>query len=165
MKTLFPETFDPPTKGHLNIIERASALFDKVIVAIGIDPEKTAAFTKEERLIFLKTVTKNFSNVKVSSFDGLVVNFAEECDVEPLLRAIRSFKDYDREKTFAQMNQKMSGIETLFLFPDDSYQSISSSLIREIAVKGKSIDPVIPESIASKVAEKLREAPQSNHSQ
>lgn len=165
MKILFPGTFDPPTKGHLNIIERASALFDEVVVAIGIDPAKKTVFTKEERLTFLKTVTKKFSNVKVSSFDGLVVNFAEECGAEALLRSIRSFEDYDREKTFAHMNQKMSGIETFFLFPNDAYQSVSSSLIREIAAKGESIDPFIPESIASAVHEKLREGPQSNHSQ
>lgn len=165
MKVLYPGTFDPPTKGHLNIMERASALFDEVVIAIGIDPEKQAVFSKEERLEFLKALTKNLPNVRVASFDGLVVNFAKECGAHALLRSVRTFDDYEREKTFAQMNQKMSEIETLFLFPDDPYQSLSSSLIREIGAKGESVTPFIPEPIASAVAEKLREGPQSDHSQ
>lgn len=159
MKILFPGTFDPPTKGHLNIIKRASVLFDEVIVAIGIDPEKQNVFTKEERLAFLTSLTKKMPNVKISSFNGLLVHFAKEVNASSILRSVRTFEDYEREKTFAHMNQKMTGIETLFLFPDDAYQSISSSLIREIAAKGQSITPFIPESIALEVNEKLREEP------
>lgn len=165
MKVLYPGTFDPPTKGHLNILERASALFDDVVIAIGINPKKRTVFSKGERLEFLKTLTKPLSNVRVASFDGLIVNFAKECGAHAILRSVRTFDDYEEEKTLAQMNQTMSAIETLFLFPNDPYQSLSSSLIREIAVKGEPITPFIPESIASAVAEKLQEEPRSDHLQ
>ncbi|MCB1115460.1 MAG: pantetheine-phosphate adenylyltransferase [Chlamydiia bacterium] len=165
MKVIYPGTFDPPTKGHLHIIERASHLFDEVIVAIGIDPEKKTSLKLEQRLQFLETLTKGMPNVTVSSFEGLLGQFAKEHRAQGILRSLRTFQDYEREKTFAEMNKTMTGLETLFLFPEGPYQSISSSLVRDIAKKGEPIAPFVPEAIASEVAETLRAIFRSDHSQ
>lgn len=162
MKAIYPGTFDPPTLGHLNIIERGAKLFESLTVAIGVDTEKApSVFTVEERLTFLKTLTKNFSNVSVIFFEGLLVDAAKECDC--ILRSVRTFSDYEHEKTLAHTNQKLSDVETLFLFPDEPFQSISSSLIRDIAKRGERLGKFIPESIEKAVFEKLQEGTLSDH--
>lgn len=159
MKVLYPGSFDPPTLGHLNIIERASQLFDEVTVAIGIDSGKApAVFSADERLLFLKTLTKKFSNVNVIFFEGLVIDVAKESHF--IIRSLRTFSDYEHEKTLAHTNRQLSGIETLFLLPDPRYQSISSSLIRDIAKRGRCLKEFIPESIEKAVVEKLKREPQ-----
>lgn len=157
MKVIYPGTFDPPTKGHLNIIQRAAVLFEKVDVAIGLDTQKKASsFTQNERLLFLETLTQDLLNVEIHSFDGLVVNFAKELKSNFILRSLRTYNDFEHEKTLAYTNQKLSGIETLFLLPDETYQSISSSLIRDIAKRGERLIPFIPEAIEKAVFEKLQ---------
>ncbi len=161
MKVIYPGTFDPPTKGHLNIIERASKLFDSVEVAIGIDTEKKkATFSQEERVAFLKTLTQNLSNVEVNAFDGLLANYAKEKGARFIIRSLRTYTDFEHEKTLAHTNQKLSGIETLFLLPDEEFQSISSTVIRDIAKRRERLSPFIPEVIEKEVFEKLREGPQ-----
>ncbi|QVL57637.1 MAG: pantetheine-phosphate adenylyltransferase [Simkaniaceae bacterium] len=157
MNVIYPGTFDPPTKGHLNIIERGAKLFDRVDVAVGIDTEKKGAiFTQEERLLFLKTLTKNMANVEVHAFDGLLANFAKEQEANFIIRSLRTYTDFEHEKTLAHTNQKLSGIETLFLLPDEAFQSISSTIIRDIAKRGERLTPFIPEAIEKEVFEKLR---------
>ena len=162
MKAIYPGTFDPPTLGHLNIIERGAKLFETLTVAIGVDTEKApSVFTVEERLTFLKILTKNFANVSVIFFEGLLVDAAKESDC--ILRSVRTFSDYEHEKTLAHTNQKLSDVETLFLFPDEPFQSISSSLIRDIAKRGERLSQFIPESIEKAVFEKLQEGSRSDH--
>jgi pantetheine-phosphate adenylyltransferase len=157
MKIIYPGTFDPPTKGHLSIITRASALFDTVEIAIGIDTEKDAPlFTQEERLKLLQTLTRDFMNVSVSFFEGLLAQYAKELGCTLILRSLRTYTDFEHERTLAHTNKKLSGIETIFLLPDEEYQSISSSLIRDIARRGEDLSPFIPEVIASQVSETLR---------
>ena len=157
MKIIYPGTFDPPTKGHLSIITRASALFDTVEIAIGIDTEKDPPlFTQEERLKLLQTLTRDFMNVSVSFFKGLLTQYAQERGCAFILRSLRTYTDFEHERTLAHTNKKLSGIETLFLLPDEEYQSISSTLIRDIARRGEDLSPFIPEVIASQVSETLR---------
>ena len=157
MKIVYPGTFDPPTKGHLSIISRASALFDSVEIAIGIDTEKGAPlFTQEERLKFLQTLTRDFMNVSVSFFGGLLAQYAQELGCVLILRSLRSYSDFEHEKVLAHTNKKLSGIETIFLLPDEEYQSISSTLIRDIARRGGDLSPFIPEVVVSQVSEMLQ---------
>ncbi|QVL55704.1 MAG: pantetheine-phosphate adenylyltransferase [Simkaniaceae bacterium] len=157
MKVIYPGTFDPPTKGHLSIITRASVLFDTVEIAIGIDTEKNAPlFTQEERLKLLQTLTRDFMNVSVSFFEGLLTQHAKELGCAFIVRSLRTYTDFEHERTLAHTNKKLSGIETLFLLPDEEYQSISSTLIRDIARRGEDLSPFIPEVIASQVSETLR---------
>ena len=159
MKVIYPGTFDPPTLGHLNIIERAAKLFESVTIAIGVDTEKASSvFSIDERLAFLKTLTKNYKNISVIFFEGLLVDAAKDCDC--ILRSVRTFSDYEHEKTLAHTNQKLSEVETLFLFPDEPFQSISSSLIRDIAKRGERLDQFIPKAIEKAVFEKLQEGTQ-----
>ena len=157
MKIIYPGTFDPPTKGHLSIITRASALFDAVEIAIGIDTEKDAPlFTQEERLKLLQTLTRDFMNVSVSFFKGLLTQHAKELGCAFIVRSLRTYTDFEHERTLAHTNKKLSGIETIFLIPDEEYQSISSTLIRDIARRGEDLSPFIPEVIASQVSETLQ---------
>jgi len=158
MKVIYPGSFDPPTLGHLNIMERAAKLFDEVVVAIGVDTEKApAAFTIEERLAFLKTLSQDLPNVSVIFFGGLLIDAAKGCDF--IIRSLRTFSDYEHEKTLVYTNRKLSEIETLFLLPDETYQSISSSLIRDIARRGQRLEKFIPLSIEEAVFEKLKGGP------
>ncbi|MCP5505197.1 MAG: pantetheine-phosphate adenylyltransferase [Chlamydiales bacterium] len=157
MRVIFPGTFDPPTKGHLNIIQRATKLFDQVDVAIGLDTEKKEpTFTQEERLHFLETLTQDFFNVEVHIFNGLLVDFAKKLGSNFILRSMRTFNDFEHEKTLAHANQKLSNIETLFLFPNEEFHSISSTLIRDIAKRGERLTAFIPGAIEQAVFEKLR---------
>lgn len=160
---MYPGTFDPPTKGHLSLITRASVLFDSVDVAIGIDTEKDKPLlTAEERMAFLETLTQDMPNVSVSFFEGLLVKHAEERGCHAILRSLRTYTDFEHEKTLAHTNKKIGNIETLLLLPDEAYQSISASLIRDIARRGEDLTPFIPEGIAPKVTEMLQARLQSN---
>ncbi|MDN3509472.1 MAG: pantetheine-phosphate adenylyltransferase [Candidatus Neptunochlamydia sp.] len=157
MRVTFPGIFDPPTKGHFNIIQRAAKLFDQVDIAIGLDTEKKEpTFTQEERLHFLETLTQDFLNVEIHIFNGLLVDFAKKLGSNFILRSLRTFGDFEREKTLAYANQKLSDIETLFLFPNEEFHSISSTLIRDIAKRGEHLTAFIPEAIEQAVFEKLR---------
>lgn len=157
MRVIYPGTFDPPTKGHLNIIQRAAKLFDQVDVAIGLDTEKKKpSFTQKERFLFLETLTQDFLNVEIHIFNGLLVNFAKELGANVILRSLRTYNDFEHEKTLAHANKKLSDIETLFLFSDEEFHSICSTLIRDIAKRGERLTPFIPEAIEPEVFEKLR---------
>lgn len=159
MKAFFPGTFNPPTLGHLNIIEKASKLFDQVVVAIGVDTEKPPAiFTIDERLSFLQSLTQKLPNIQVITFTGLAIECAQDCDC--IIRSIRTYTDFEHEKTLAYTNGKLSKIETLFLLPDEPYQSISSTVVRDIGRRGHRLGKFIPEQIESAVFEKLKGAPQ-----
>lgn len=157
MKIIYPGTFDPPTKGHLSLITRASTLFKEVEVAIGIDTEKgKPLLSAEQRLAFLEELTQDISNVQVSFFEGLLVKHAEKRGAHAILRSLRTYTDFEHEKTLAHTNKKIGNIETLLLLPDEAYASISSTLIRDIARRGEDLAPFIPEQIAPRVSEILQ---------
>lgn len=156
-KILFPGTFDPPTLGHLNIIQKASHLFDYVYVGVGINSSKTKTclFSQEERVQLLKDITDQIPNVEVLSFSGLVVDCAREIGAQAILRSIRNMSDFDSEVMQAHMNRHLGNIETLYMMPDEKYQYISSSLVKEIAQQGRHLDGFVPVQIETVVFQRL----------
>lgn len=151
---LFPGTFDPPSKGHLDLIERAAPLFDQLIIGIGQKLDKKPLFSQKEREEMLRMLTKELSHVDVASFQGLTTQFAKEKNVTFLVRGLRSVADFEAELQMALANQQLSGIETLFLMANHIH--ISSSLIREIAHFGGSLHALVPKEIEPLIRQKLR---------
>lgn len=153
---IFPGTFDPPNLGHINIIQRASKLFDRIYVAIGESSIKPhCAFNLKERLEMLKKATKGIPNVEVVSFEGLLVDFAQQKSISVIIRSIRTESDFDFETMQAHMNRHLSGIETLYLVPTEEYHFISSTLIREIAQQGRSVRKFVPDVIEEDIIKRL----------
>jgi len=130
---VYTGSFDPVTLGHLNIIERASSLVDRLVVGIGINIEKQALFSLEERIAMLKHATRQLDNVEVQSFQGLAVHFVRDCRARVMLRGVRSLSDIEAEFTMTLANRKLdAGIETVFLMADEQYTHVSSSLLKQI---------------------------------
>lgn len=146
---IYPGTFDPITNGHLDIIERASFIFEKVIVAVAENSErKNFLFTEEERKIFISKSIKNFSNVTVESFSGLMVDWAQEKGAVAAIRGLRALSDFEFEFKMALMNRTLNNkISTLFLMPHAKYTHISSSLVREAASLGGDVKKYVPEHV------------------
>ncbi len=156
-KAIYPGTFDPITHGHSNLIERATRLFDQVIVALAANPGKQPVFTLEERLELAHTALAEYDNVEICSFDGLLVEFAQIKQARIILRGLRAVSDFDHEFQLAGMNRKLApDIETLFLTPVEQYSHISSSLVREIAALGGDVTPFVHEKIRDELTRKLR---------
>ena len=153
---IFPGTFDPPTKGHYDIIERAAKLFPILYIAIGENSSKNpAAFTIEERIEMLNKLTKNLQGVHIVRFDGLLVHFAKERGVGIIVRSIRNLIDLEYDVQQAQMNRLMEDLETIYLYADEKYRMISSTLVREIGKKGGRLTPFVPSEIEEFVFSKL----------
>ena len=130
---VYTGSFDPITLGHLNVIERASRLVEKLIVGIGINIEKQSLFTSEERLDLVRRVVKHLPNVEVRQFSGLAVHFVRECGAQVMLRGVRSLTDIEEEFTMTLANRKLDpGIETVFLMADEQFSHVSSSLLKQI---------------------------------
>lgn len=153
---IYPGTFDPPTLGHLNVIQRAASKFDKLIVAIGENSAKVApVFSLEERVQFFKVITANISNIEIVSFNGLLVDFAKSHGVDVIIRAIRTIFDFEHETLQAQMNRQLGGVETFYLVVDEKCRLISSTLVREIASHGKRLTGFVPSEIEEAVFHRL----------
>jgi len=132
-RAVYTGSFDPITLGHLNVIERSSRLVDELIVGVGINIDKQALFTAEERVELVERVTKPLGNVTVRQFAGLAVQFVRECDARVIIRGVRSLSDMDSEFTMTLANRKLDpGIETVFLMADEEFSHVSSSLIKQI---------------------------------
>jgi pantetheine-phosphate adenylyltransferase len=130
---VYTGSFDPVTLGHLNIIERASSLVDRLVVGIGINIEKQALFSLEERISMLERATRQLDNVEVQSFQGLAVHFVRDCGARVMLRGVRSLSDIEAEFTMTLANRKLdAGIETVFLMADEQFTHVSSSLLKQI---------------------------------
>lgn len=149
---IFPGSFDPITQGHVDLVRRAAPLFDKIIVAIGVNSQKKYLFSLEQRLNWLEQVFADDDNVEVGQFEGLTVNYCKEQGARYLLRGLRNASDFDYEKTISQLNYIVGDeIETLFLISRPEYSHISSTIVREI-VKGKgNISSFIPAEILDEV--------------
>jgi len=155
-KALFPGTFNPPTLGHLEIIQRAGAFCDKLYVAIAETESKPAsAFTIEEKISLLRTATKPFSYVEVIHFSGLTVDCAKELKADILVRGLRNGSDFDYEYQLALSNRQMTGIETVFLGASPHCAHISATLVREIAKQGRRLHGFVPESIEEAIFSRL----------
>ena len=154
---IYPGTFDPITKGHSDLVGRATRLFDQVIVALAANPGKQPVFTLDERLALARIALEEFDNVQVCAFDGLLVEFAREKQAQVIMRGLRAVSDFEYEFQLAGMNRKLApDIETLFLTPAEQYAYISSSLVREIALLGGDVSPFVHEKIRAELARKLR---------
>lgn len=159
-KALYVGSFDPITNGHIDIIQRASNLFDEIIVVVSASTAKNYLFTLEERLELIETALdkSNISNCKIISYDGLTVGLAEKLDVNVLVRGIRSVKDMEYESDIAHLNKMQNeSIETVLLFSDVKYQSLSSTMVKEIAFYKGHLSSLVPENVKKALTEKFDE--------
>lgn len=153
---LCPGSFDPVTNGHLDIIERTARHFDDVVVAVIRNPQKSQAmFTLEERQEMLHEVTNHLDNVGIEFFKGLLVDFARERGAEAIVKGLRAVSDFDYELQMAQMNQRLSGIDTFFIATTPEYSFLSSSLVREVAQYGGDVSKLVPPSVAKRLEERF----------
>ncbi|MBV9999198.1 MAG: pantetheine-phosphate adenylyltransferase [Verrucomicrobia bacterium] len=157
-RAIYPGSFDPITNGHLDVICRASRLFDELIVAVASNEQKkTSLFSFAERVDLIEQVCREARNVVVDHFDGLLVDFARRKEASAILRGLRAVSDFEFEFQMALMNRKMEpGVETVFLMPREEYTYLSSSLIKEIARLGGSVDAFVPSCVAKALDAKLR---------
>lgn len=153
---LYPGSFDPVTNGHLDVAGRASLIFDRVIVAVAVNSEKTPLFTLEERVELLREACKNIPNIEIVSFQGLLVDAISRFDAQAVIRGIRAVSDFEYEFQMALMNRELNGkCETLFMMPSPEYSFVSSRLIREIAKCKGEISSFVPPHVAEAVKERF----------
>ncbi len=156
-KALYAGSFDPVTNGHLNIIERAAKMYDSLTVAIAVNPHKTGFFSYEERVEIAAEVTKHIPNVHVDTFSGLLADYVNKNGFVAYVRGLRATTDFENELQMAQMNARLftGETETVFLMTDPNYSFISSSLIKEVASFGGSVDGLVPDYVAERIKAKL----------
>jgi pantetheine-phosphate adenylyltransferase len=153
---LCPGSFDPVTHGHLDIIERTSRHFEHVIVAVIRNPQKSESlFSLEERQEMLHEVTAHLHNIEIGFFKGLLVDFAKEHGAEAIVKGLRAVSDFDYELQMAQMNQRLSGIDTFFISTSPQHSFLSSSLVREVARFGGDVSSMVPPLVAKRLAERF----------
>lgn len=156
IKAIYPGSFDPPTNGHLDLIERGSKIFDELVVAILRNPAKDPLFSVADRRNMLEAMTSGFDNVSVETFDGLTVEYAVTVGASAVLRGIRAISDYEYELQMALMNRKLQpSLETVFMMPAEKYSYVSSRLVREVAQLGGNIDCLVPDLVAQRLREKI----------
>jgi len=154
---IYPGSFDPITNGHIDLIERATQIFDRVIVAVANNPQKKALFTIQERMDMIKQVTANIKGIKVESFDGLVIEFARKKKVNVLIRGLRMLSDFEYEFQMALTNRRLAGdIETIFLMPSEQYAFTSSTLLKEAAALGADLSSFIPAFVEKRLKVRLK---------
>lgn len=144
---LCPGSFDPPTNGHLDVVERTARHFDRVIVAVIANPSKQSLFTIDERTDMLGETLAHLANVEIASFDGLLVDFAQTHGAEVIVKGLRAVSDFEYELQMAQMNTALTGIDTLFLTAQPEFAFLSSSLVKEVARYGGSVKGLVPEGV------------------
>lgn len=145
---LFPGSFDPITLGHTSIIKRALPLFDKIIIAIGVNAQKKAMFSLDERKLWIENAFSGESKISVESYTGLTVEFCQKQNAQFILRGLRNQQDFEFERSIAQMNQQLnSNIETVFLFTELEFAAINSSIVRDIIRNGGNVEKFIPNSV------------------
>lgn len=154
---IYPGTFDPITNGHLDIIQRALQIFDQVVVAVALNLEKDPLFTGPERKEIITEATRHLGNVRVDSFDSLLVDYVRAQKTNVVLRGLRAISDFEYEFQMALMNRKLDEtIETVFMMPSQDYSYLSSRLVKEIAIRGGSIEAFVPPIVEKRLQEKLR---------
>jgi pantetheine-phosphate adenylyltransferase len=153
---LVPGSFDPPTKGHLDVVERLVPIFDSIVVGVVHNPSKTPLFTAAERVALLEECTGKWSNVSVHSFSGLLVDYALEIGAKTVVKGLRAVTDFEYEIQMSQMNRHLSGeVVSLFVATKPEYGYLSSSLVKEVARLGGSVDALVPEPVAKALKERL----------
>ena len=154
-RAVCPGSFDPVTNGHLDIIRRAAAIFDELVVATGTNPSKSRLFEPEERLEMLREVCADLPNVTVSGFSGLIVDFCREIGADAIVKGLRGGNDYEYELPMAQMNSHLTGVETVFLATHASWGYVSSSLVKEVASLGGDVSALVPPSVHPLLLERI----------
>ncbi len=160
VNALYPGTFDPPTNGHLDLIQRGARLFDRLTVAILVNPVKNPLFTVEERVEMLEEATRSVGNVSVATFDGLMVEFARQQGASAVLRGIRAISDYEHEFQTALMNRRLAPeIETVFLQPAGRYSFVSSRMVKEVFSFGGDITGLVPPNVLTRLRARINGTP------
>lgn len=154
-RVVCPGSFDPITFGHLDIIERASSIFDEVVIAVMVNKTKQTLFTVEERMEMTKEVTGRFPNVKVDSWSGLLVDYCKKNDISIIVKGLRAVTDFDYELQMSQINLQLQGVETLFLSTAPAHSFLSSSLVKEIASHGGDVSSYIPAILLERLKDRL----------
>lgn len=154
---LYPGSFDPLTNGHLDIIQRASRLFDRLVVSVLLNIDKKPLFSLEERIEMIREVTGPQQNIGIEAFEGLLVDFAGQQGASVVVRGIRAVTDYDYEFQMALMNRRLKAeVETVFMVPALEYSYLSSSLVKEVCVLGGDVDGLVPPTVKAKLLAKIR---------
>jgi pantetheine-phosphate adenylyltransferase len=156
-RAVCPGSFDPVTLGHVDIIGRASTLYDEVVVAVLINKSKTGLFSVDERIDMLKSVTAEWGNVRVDSFHGLLVHYCQAQDIPVVVKGIRAVSDFDYELKMAQMNHGLTGLETLFMPTNPEFSFLTSSLVKEVATWGGDVGRLVPPVVLERLAARLDE--------
>jgi pantetheine-phosphate adenylyltransferase len=154
---LYPGTFDPPTSGHVDLVERGAKLFDHLTVAILVNPVKNPLFTVDERVEMLKEATNGIGNVSVATFDGMMVDFARQQGASAVLRGIRAISDYEHEFQMALMNRRLAPeIETVFLQPAGRYSFVSSRMVKEVFSFGGDVSGLVPPNVLKRLRARIK---------
>ncbi|MFG2910703.1 pantetheine-phosphate adenylyltransferase [Kitasatospora sp. NPDC048286] len=156
-RAVCPGSFDPITNGHLDIIERASKLYDMVHIAVLINRNKQGMFTVEERIGLIEEVTAGFGNVVVESHHGLLVDYCRERGIPAIIKGLRAVSDFDYELQMAQMNHGLTGVETLFVPTSPTYSFLSSTLVKEVASYGGDVSHLLPATVHGRLVERIAE--------
>jgi pantetheine-phosphate adenylyltransferase len=157
-RVVCPGSYDPVTNGHLDIISRASRLYDEVVVAVLINISKKSLFTVDERVEMIAEVTKQYGNVVVEKFHGLTVDFCRERDIPVIVRGLRAVSDFDYELQIAQMNHQLAGVETMFMATNPLYSFLSSSLVKEVAQYGGDVSGLVPEPVERRLIRRFEQS-------
>jgi len=152
-----PGSFDPVTNGHLDIIERAAALFDEVVVAVGVNKSKSRLFTPEERIAMLEEACAGLPNVRIDSFDGLLTDFCKAEDIVAIVKGLRAVSDFDYELQMAQMNSSLADVETVFVPTSPEWSFLASSLVKEVATFGGDVSSLVPPLVLDRLTTRLAE--------
>ncbi|KUM92961.1 phosphopantetheine adenylyltransferase [Streptomyces cellostaticus] len=155
-RAVCPGSFDPITNGHLDIIARASRLYDEVYVAVMINKAKKGLFEIDERIELIREVTAEYANVRVEAFHGLLVDFCKQRDIPAIVKGLRAVSDFDYELQMAQMNIGLTGVETLFVPTNPTYSFLSSSLVKEVAAWGGDVSHLVPAPVLEALNKRLR---------
>ena len=156
-RAVCPGSFDPVTNGHLDIVQRASTLFDEVVVAVGVNASKNRLFSAEERIEMLHQACAPFPNVSVDGFSGLLTTFCQERGIHAIVKGLRAVSDFDYELQMAQMNSSLTEVETVFVPTSPEYSFLASSLVKEVATFGGDVSGLIPDFVNTALLERLAE--------
>ncbi|HYT10043.1 MAG TPA: pantetheine-phosphate adenylyltransferase [Mycobacteriales bacterium] len=156
-RAVCPGSFDPVTNGHLDIIGRASLLYDEVVVAVLVNKNKSSLFTVEERIDMLTAVTREYGNVRIDSFHGLLVDYCRAHGISAIVKGLRAVSDFDYELQMAQMNHGLAQVETLFMSTNPEFSFLSSSLVKEVATYGGDVSRLVPPLVNERLTARLAE--------
>jgi pantetheine-phosphate adenylyltransferase len=153
---VYPGTFDPVTKGHVDLVERSLRIFDELIVAIAVNPKKEPLFSLEERMDMFRKVVSRYRRVTIEGFDGLLVDYVRQKKAVGIIRGLRAVSDFEYEMQMALMNRRLdSGIETVFLMPNEEYSFITSTIVKEAASYGGDVSSLVPRVVVEKLRKKF----------